>query len=429
MDIGRRQFLERAGVLAAAASTITCSGSAEPDSRSRARRIDNGGDDPEWQAVRQRFAVDPGWIHLAGLLIATHPRSVGDSIDEHRRALNENPAVFLERNMSDNEAAVRRAAASYLGCRADDIALTDSTSMGLGLVYNGIAIRDDQEMLSTTHDYYVTHRSLEYKAGRTGAAVRFIEPFSDSASATADEVIDRITREVRPETRVLALTWVHSWSGIRIPVRGIADRLDEINADRDDDDRVLLCLDGAHGLGAVDEDVTDLGCDFLMAGTHKWLLGPRGTGIVWGRPATQHMVSPTIPTFSDESIWGGRMTPGGFKPFEHQWAVADAFALHEEIGRDRVAERIAALATQCKEGLAEMGHVTLRTPTDPELSAGIVSFDVAGHGGYDVVHALRNRQIATSAAPYPVPYARFTPGLLNTHAEIDLALEAVRDLA
>jgi hypothetical protein len=28
-----------------------------------------------------------------------------------------------------------------------------------------------------------------------------------------------------------------------------------------------------------------------------------------------------------------RMSPGGFKPFEHQWAVAEAFRFHEDIGK------------------------------------------------------------------------------------------------
>lgn len=49
---------------------------------------------------------------------------------------------------------------------------------------------------------------------------------------------------------------------------------------------------------------------------------------------------------------GRRMSPGGFKPFEHQWAMAEAFELHERIGRRRIEERTHRLARRLKEGLA-----------------------------------------------------------------------------
>jgi hypothetical protein len=37
------------------------------------------------------------------------------------------------------------------------------------------------------------------------------------------------------------------------------------------------------------------------------------------------------------------ISPGGFKAFEHQWAMAEAFEFHSRIGRTRIANRIAAL--------------------------------------------------------------------------------------
>ena len=45
-------------------------------------------------------------------------------------------------------------------------------------------------------------------------------------------------------------------------------------------DRCLLVVDGVHRLGAVDEEPARSGVDFFVAGTHKWLFGPRGTGMI-----------------------------------------------------------------------------------------------------------------------------------------------------
>lgn len=71
--------------------------------------------------------------------------------------------------------------------------------------------------------------------------------------------------------------------GLKLPIREIADALAELNRDRHEGDRALLCVDGVHGLGVEDLSMQDLGCDFFVAGCHKWLFGPRGTGLVWGK--------------------------------------------------------------------------------------------------------------------------------------------------
>jgi isopenicillin-N epimerase len=426
MTIDRRRFLGYAAAGTAAAAAAVVAGCGDDSGREGAWWRRDRRDD--WDDVRRLFTVDREYIHLAGLLIASHPRPVAAAIAERRTGLDANPALYVEGNNSRLEDGARRAAASYLGVSHRDVALTDSTTMGIALVYNGVSVRPDQELLTTTHDYYSTHESLRLKAQRSGATVRMVEPFANAATATAGEITDRILAAVRPSTRVVALTWVHSWTGIKIPVRAIADGLADRNAGRAPSDRVLLGLDGVHGLGVEDHDLTDLGCDFFMAGTHKWLFAPRGTGILWGRPGAQDAVTPTIPTFSDEAGWGGRMTPGGFKAFEHVWSMADAFELHEEIGRSRIAGRIRELNRQCKEGLARMDRVTLHTPMDDDLSAGIVSFDVDGLSARQVVDRLEQRNIIASTTPYDPPHARLTPGLLNTPAEIDATLAAIAEL-
>ena len=71
---------------------------------------------------------------------------------------------------------------------------------------------------------------------------------------------------------------------MRLPIRAISGALAEIEQKRDAQDRILLVVDGVHGLGCVDESVADLGADFFCAGTHKWIFAPRGTGLIWAQP-------------------------------------------------------------------------------------------------------------------------------------------------
>jgi len=151
---------------------------------------------------------------------------------------------------------------------------------------------------------------------------------------------------------------VHSSTGLKLPPRAITNAVSEINAGRDEAARVLVCVDGVHGFGIEDVVLSDLGCDFFMAGCHKWLFGPRGTGIVAGTQRAWESLLPTIPSFIDSGNWhawssgidpegpttASRMTPGGYKAFEHLWALTQAFAFQQWIGKARVAERTHSLA-------------------------------------------------------------------------------------
>jgi selenocysteine lyase/cysteine desulfurase len=246
--------------------------------------------------------------------------------------------------------------------------------------------------------------------------------YRNAARATQDEIVSSLIRGVGPRTRVIALTWVHSSTGVKLPLRRIARALGERRQG------VLVCVDGVHGVGVENETVGSLGCDFLIAGCHKWLFGPRGTGFVWGRTTAWDTADATIPSFSGTASPGAEMTPGGFHSFEHRWALAEAFRLHMRIGKARVERRIHALNTRLKAGLASMSHVTLVTPRPEALSAGLVCFSVDRMSPDAVVAALRRRRIIATVTPYDPPYPRLAPGLLNTPADVDRVLRAMRSL-
>lgn len=75
-----------------------------------------------------------------------------------------------------------------------------------------------------------------------------------------------------------------------------------------------------------------------------------------------------------------------------------------------------------------MDHVTLHTPLDPELSAGIVTFDVEGHAPQAVAQILRENRVIANSTPYGVPHVRLSAGIVNFSEEIDLALNVIRSL-
>jgi isopenicillin-N epimerase len=446
MKIDRRRFIAgslTSAVAARGALAATVPGAAPPPARpGGAATASTDQALGTWSGVRDQFLLDRDHVQMALMLFASHPRPVREAIERHRRALDENPVLYLEANFK-LDAAARAAAAAYVGGKPEEIALTGNTTTGLAMLYGALPLRPQQEILTTTHDHYVTFEALRLRSLRTGAKVRRVPLYALPEKASEDEIVANLMKAVGPRTRIVAVTWVHSSTGVKLPIRRMAEALREVNRKRAEPDRALLCVDGVHAFGVEHESVSELGCDFLVAGCHKWLFGPRGTGIVWGKTEAWQGTSAIIPCFEwaaleawmhgknpDTVVPGGpRTSPGGFQVYEHRWALTEAFQFHQQIGKDRITARIHELATRCKQGLAAIPKLTLHTPMSDALSAGITCFEIAGLEPKEIVKRLLARKIVASDSPYLTSYARLTPGILNSPEEVDRAVAEVKAIA
>ncbi|MGZ7040864.1 MAG: aminotransferase class V-fold PLP-dependent enzyme, partial [Thermoanaerobaculia bacterium] len=312
----------------------------------------------------------------------------------------------------------------------------------LSLLYHGLSLKPGDEILTTAHDHYVHHEAIRLATERNGASWRKIPLFDSYDTISADGIVDRIAKAIRPNTRVVGVTWVHSASGLRLPIGRIAGVVADANRARDAKDRVLLFVDGVHGVGVEDPNIVALGADAFAAGTHKWIFGPRGTGFVWAKPEVWAILRPMIPSFTNFDLfqsWAAEklpagparanwFTPGGFQAFEHWWALPAAFDFHQTIGPARISDRIHQLNQQLNEGLRKLPRLVVYTPADRNLNAGLVCFDVNGMDSGAVVAKLYEKKIIASTTPYAKPFARLACGIMNTPSEVDKTIAAVRAL-
>ena len=340
----------------------------------------------------------PGARDFAQFYLAAHAPGVRRAIERHRAGLDRGTFAYLHDHEEELNAAVVEAASEFLGVPGEEIAFTGSTTMGLGLLYTGL-VRPGDEVLTTEHDFFATYEALD----SAGARVKRVGLYDDPARASADEIVTRLVRGLAPRTRAVAITWVHSSTGVKLPVREIADALRG---------RALLCVDGVHGFAAEPVKVGDLGCDAFVSGCHKWLGGPRGTGIMWSRAWDE--IRPVIPSFT------GDHSPGGFHAFEHRWALAEAFRSPPSVDP--------ALATRLKAGLAEVPGVRVVTPMGSDVSAGLVCIEKQGSAAEATIDVLREKhRVIASVTPYRERAVRF--GTLGVDAEdVDAAIAAVAAL-
>jgi selenocysteine lyase/cysteine desulfurase len=133
------------------------------------------------------------------------------------RLLLEHGAKFeLFEESDDNRLQViQKAAAAYVGGKPEEV--TDSTTVGLALVYHGLRLRPQDEVLATTHDHFVHHEAIRAAVENAGASTRRAVLYDNPASADPGQMVERLRKAIRRNTRVVSLTWVHSSTGVKLP--------------------------------------------------------------------------------------------------------------------------------------------------------------------------------------------------------------------
>jgi selenocysteine lyase/cysteine desulfurase len=243
---------------------------------------------------------------------------------------------------------LRAAYGRLVGAPPEEIALTTSTSDGIGRMLAGMALGPGDEIVTSDQEHPGLIGPLRFARER-GATVRAV-PLAEVAEA------------VGPRTALVAVSHV-SWVGGEVAPEALAHA------------GVPVVLDGAQGAGAVPVDVRALGCAAYAASGQKWLCGADGTGFAWLDPAFAEervqAVSPSYVCFADASL--GIESP--LKPTAARYDTAAlpreavAFSLAaigvlEAAGWDAVHARAADQAATVAAGLAERGReVAPRGPT------------------------------------------------------------------
>lgn len=400
------------------------------------------GPESYWDGIRAQFDLDPAVAYLAGFWLSMPARPVQERINAYRTGLDRRGVTDLLEHHGERMAESTLALAELLGFHPDHVTITGSATESLALVFGGLALAEGGEILFSTHDHYSLATAARMAAERTRGKVRVVDYYQAGEAVTAEGLVDRVIQQIGSETRLIGLTWVHSGTGLQLPIPAILEQIAAVNRRRSEDQRILTLVDATHAIGAIEYGAGPLPCDFLIGSGHKWLNGPRGTGFLAGRPeALQRLTSP-VPSFArgcmerfmgikpaTEDSPASRLTPGGFKTFEARWGVGPAVRYFTALDTGRVYQRIRALSKRLQRELGAIAGVRVVTPEEPALSAGLVCCAVGQWPAGEAAAALRRSGVICGAGPYAESFVRFSPFVYSSQADLDRAVDAVARLA
>lgn len=373
-----------------------------------------------WEMVCRQFPFSESRVPLNAGNLCPSPRVVSERVETLTRDIDHDVSYTNRAKFAALLEDSRAKVAEHLRAEIDEIALVRNTSEANSTVITGLDLGKGDEVVLWSENHPTNNVAWDVQAERFGFDVRRVETPADPPGR--DRLASTFIDALGARTRVLALSHLSNYSGVLLPVDTIASAARKRG--------IFVLIDGAQTWGALDVDVSALGCDAYTASAHKWLCGPKEAGVLFVRRDRMDAIRPHTVAFG----WSGEHASGakGARKFETLGqrddpclaSVAVAVDFHLAIGRERIEARVRELASLLKDGLHEAG-LPLLTPRAPDLSGGVCTVAAAPDKRRALVYELDARGVAGS----PAGGLRLCPHLYNTKAHVERTVEAVASLS
>jgi len=387
-----------------------------------------------WRRVRRQFFLPDDEIYLNTGTLSSVPKRAIRAVIETLKRTETNPTIELHKNW-ELETASRTRIARYLGAQPTEIVFFSNVTIGLNALFRGLPLSGGETLFSN-QEYGSCVNALRFVAERRGMTARqFTMPLTPSEPR---EVVDSVLAALTPETRLVYVSHITCGTGMVVPVGRIGEEL----AARG----VMFAVDGAHAPGQIPLDLDGMrGVSAYGGNLHKWFLGPKGTAFAWVPARLHDEMGPLMVGFGgfrSRRPAEGTGTPPppvefhrsfrmpGCLDFSPWIGLAATLDFRERIGEERILARLRQLAAYCRETFARELGWKLRTPTHPELSGVISSFEMPAAFPLPEKNAIQwfydRHRITASFIGGEGKGIRVSPHIYSSESDIDRLVECLK---
>lgn len=382
-----------------------------------------------WQELRKEFTLNTDEVFFNTGTLGASPRVVQQAVIEHMLHVDRDIARWDYKEGHENyftgyspETDTRAKLAAVIGAQGKDVAIVQNATFGMNLVAHGLDFAPGDEVVVTSNAHPGGRRGFDMRAKRDGIVIKEVAIPDLTTELTPQQLVDAYLAQTTAKTKVWVIPHIDSGRAILFPVA----QMGKLARERG----IFALVDGAQSIGHLAIDVNELGCDALFGSPHKWLLAPKGTGLLWVRPELQHALWATIAS----SSWDDRndrmfaLMQMGTDNLSLLHGLGVAADFHQQIGSKKIEERIVGMGDQLRAGLQKIPGAKIVSPVHAQMRTASTVYALAGKTGAQIQDYLWDTQKIRVRSLGDIG-VRHTCHLYNSPADVQRTLAALAKFA
>jgi kynureninase len=373
-------------------------------------------------AWRSEFPIVDTCTYLVSHSLGAMPRKTADYLQQFADQWNRRGVRAWHEGWWEVGRETGNLLAPTLGVKPNTISMHQNATVGQSIVASCFSYKGSRRKIVLQDLDFPTNHYLFEGFSRFGAEIRYVKS-DDSIRAPIDRFVDAID----DRTLLVPISLVLFRSACLQDVRPVIEKAHRVGAH--------VVLDIYQAAGTIPMNLEQLGVDFAVGGSVKWLCGGPGAGYLYVRPDLIPKLRPSVVG------WAGHTEPFGFETGAIRYAdtierfqsgtpnvpslfsARAGYEIVAKVGVPAIRQKSLRLTRRLMDA-AERHGWRLNTPERDDERGGSVVIDVPD--GERVTQELLKRQVIVDYRPNAG--IRMAPHFYNTEEEIDRAIETMEEI-
>jgi len=419
MNYNRRNFIKKT----AFTSAFAVSGIKLFASKNTIPSFPKADDTNFWVQLREQFYLSKDKIYLNTGSLGASPKSVVSALNDWTIKLETSGETGHEHGINTNKKI-----AQFLNCDVSEIAITRNTTESINSIARSLPLKAGDEVVLTKDEHVGGAQPWVALMKDKGISIKLID-----LDYTGENNLDIFKKNISDKTKAVMFSHVTCSTGMILPAKEIVSYCRAKN--------IYTCVDGAQALGMIDVNLMDMNPDFYASSGHKWLFGPKGTGILYINKNLLAKLNPVyVGAYSDkkfdlnnlelEYVQTAQREEYGTRNAPLIISFGESIDFITKIGIKKIEERGKQLAAYLKNELKKNTQVEILSPINEKYASAIVTFKIKNKKYLEVQKELQEKHNFRVRGIYENKHdaIRISCSILNNESELQTLTKVIDEI-